>query len=120
MPDHHLNPHDRLFRSLMSNKNVATEFFMQHLPSEIKGQIQLNSLRLQRNSYIDDNLRMQVTDLLFNANFNREIGYIYLLVEHQSRPEKLMPFRVLKYMVAIMEDHLKKIWHYKYFVMLMN
>ena len=108
MTNKHLNPHDRLFRSLMSDKNVAAEFFEKHLPVAIKNQVQLHSLKLQGNSYIGDDLRMQVTDLLFNANFNEKSGYIYLLVEHQSKPEKLMPLRILKYMIAIMEDHLKK------------
>jgi len=108
MTNKHLNPHDRLFRSLMGDEKVANEFFEKHLPVDIKKQVQLNSLKLQGNSYIGDDLRMQVTDLLFNANFNGKSGYIYLLVEHQSKPEKLMPFRILKYMTAIMEDHLKK------------
>jgi len=93
----------------MSDKNVATEFFGKHLPIDIKEQIQLDSLKLQGNSYIGDNLRMQVTDLLFNADFDGKLGYIYLLVEHQTKPEKLMPLRVLKYVIAIMEDHLRKL-----------
>jgi len=63
-------------------------------------------LKLQDNSYISDNLKMQITDLLFKTDFNGKPGYLYLLVEHQSQPEKLMPFRILKYMIAIMEDHL--------------
>lgn len=108
MNNKNLSPHDRMFRSLMSNKAVATEFFTKHLPIDIKKQVQLNSLKLQKNSYVGDNLRMQITDLLFSADFKGQDGYIYLLVEHQSKPEKLMPFRVLKYMIAIMEDHLKR------------
>ena len=54
MANNHLNPHDRLFRSLMSDKNVAHEFFAKHLPVDIKKQVQLNSLKLRGNSYIGD------------------------------------------------------------------
>jgi predicted transposase/invertase (TIGR01784 family) len=35
-------------------------------------------------------------------------GYIYLNVEHQSTPQELMPFRMLRYKVAIMQQHLAR------------
>jgi len=108
MESKHINPHDRCFRMLMQNSKVATEFFTKHLPQEIKNQVSLHSLELQKESHISDDLSLQVTDLLFTADFNGELGYIYLLIEHQSKPEKLMPFRILKYMTAIMEEHLHK------------
>lgn len=47
-----------------------------------------------------------MTDLLYSARFGEGTGYIYILTEHQSKPEKLMPFRMLKYMVSIMDRHL--------------
>lgn len=102
------NPHDRYFRTLMAKPEVAQEFFVKHLPDKIKSIIDLKSLQLQHNSYVDDGLHEQVVDLLYSADFSGLLGYIYVLVEHQSTPEKLMPFRMLKYMVAIMEDHLEK------------
>lgn len=33
-------------------------------------------------------------------------GYIYLNVEHQSTPQELMAFRLLRYKIAIMKQHL--------------
>jgi len=35
------------------------------------------------------------------------LSYIYILVEHQTQPKKLMPFRILKYLVSIWDLHLK-------------
>ena len=102
------NPHDRYFRTLMASPEVAQEFFEKHLPNKIKDILNLKSLQLQHNSYIDDVLYEQIVDLLYSADFSGSSGYIYVLVEHQSTPDKLMPFRMLKYMVAIMEDHLAK------------
>ena len=63
---------------------------------------------MQNESHIDDKLKLQVTDLLYYAEFSGKPGYIYVLVEHQASPHKLMAFRLIKYMIAIMEDHLKK------------
>jgi len=106
MTKNNLNPHDRFFRKMLADKNVVQEFFTFHLPDKIKKNIDFSSIKLKKDSYISDNLREKIVDLLFQANFNNVIGYIYLLIEHQSQPEKFMPFRILKYMMAIMEDHL--------------
>lgn len=34
-------------------------------------------------------------------------GYIHVLVEHQSTPDKHMAFRLIRYAVAAMQRHLK-------------
>ena len=81
--------------------------FANYLPEHIKTQVDIKSIQLQKESFIDDKLRMQITDLLYTAQFGKQQGYLYLLIEHQSVPDKLMAFRVLKYKIAIMEHHLK-------------
>lgn len=92
----------------MSDPKVAVEFFNKHLPAKIKNIVDLNSIRLEKSSFIDDKLKQQSADLLFQTKFNSKPGYLYLLLEHQSQVEKLMPFRILKYMVAIIDQHLNK------------
>lgn len=103
-----LNPHDRFFRAMMHEPKVVREFFEQNLPSNIKAVIDFATIQLQQESFIDDKLKLQVADLLYSANFSGKLGYLYLLVEHQSTSDKLMAFRILKYMVAIMEYHVKQ------------
>lgn len=107
MRNNHLSPHDRFFRSAMANSKVAKEFFEQYLPNRIKAVLDLNSIKPKKESFIDDKLKLQISDLLFETKFNKRSGYIYLLVEHQSTSHKLMAFRILKYMLAIMDQHLK-------------
>ena len=34
--------------------------------------------------------------------------YIYIIIEHQSSPKKLMPLRILKYQLAIIDHHLQQ------------
>ena len=99
------NPHDKFFRSMMTEPKVIREFFEQNLPANIRSTINFDSIAPQQDSFIDDHLRLQIADLLYSAEFGEQQGYLYLLVEHQSTPYKLMAFRVLKYMVAIMEKH---------------
>ena len=108
MPKNHLSPHDRYIRSILSHPNVAQEFFSNHLPRKILDCIDLSSLELQKESFIDDKLNLQIADLLYKVTFDDQSGYLYLLMEHASTPDKLLPFRMLKYTTAIMDHHLKQ------------
>ena len=108
MSNSHISPHDRFLRAMMSEPKVIREFFEQNLPNNIKSVINFETIQPQKESFIDDHLRLQITDMLYSAEFGNKLGYLYLLVEHQSTPDKLMAFRVLKYMVAIMEHHTKQ------------
>ena len=103
-----LSPHDRFTRASLTHPKVAEEFFQKNLPEKIQKMIDFSSLRLKKDSFIDDNLKLQIADMLFSVNFNGSPGFIYLLLEHASPPQPLLPFRMLKYVMAIMEDHLKK------------
>lgn len=102
-----LSPHDRFTRSLMTNPKVAEEFFKANLPAHIQKAIDFSSIHLQKESFIDDNLKLQIADLLYSVKFNGQPGFLYLLLEHASKPDPLLSFRMLKYMVAIMDHHLK-------------
>ncbi len=108
MPKNRLTPHDRYIRSLMGNKKVVKELLQIHLPANIQKSIDWDYIVPQKDSFVDDKLRLQIADVLFKTRFHGEEGFLYLLFEHQSTPDKLMPFRILKYMTAIQEQHLKK------------
>jgi len=103
-----ISPHDRYIRSMMTNPKVIQEFFESNLPQEIKDKLDFDSITPQKDSFIDDKLRLQIADILFSVNFQGEPGYLYLLLEHASTPDKMLPFRMLKYMAAIMDQHLAK------------
>ena len=102
------NKHDKFFKATMANPKIAREFFEQNLPDHIKAVINFATIKLENESHIDNELKSQYTDLIYSAEFSGKQGYIYVLVEHQSSPDNLMAFRLIKYMLAIMEDHLKK------------
>jgi predicted transposase/invertase (TIGR01784 family) len=108
MAKNKLSSHDHYIRQIMTNPKVAHEFFETHLPERIKEIVDLSTLELQKESYLDDKLRLQIVDLLYTVKVNEEPGYIYTLIEHMSTYDRLLPFRMLKYMIAIMEHHLKK------------
>jgi predicted transposase/invertase (TIGR01784 family) len=102
------SPHDKYFRRSMSYPQVAQDFFETHLPEKIKMIADLKTLRLRKESYLDQELKESLTDILFSVNLDNKGGYLYVLVEHQSTVDKLMAFRLLKYQILIMEQHLKE------------
>jgi predicted transposase/invertase (TIGR01784 family) len=48
------------------------------------------------------------SDLIYHVQLDEKDAYLYLLLEHQSTPDTLLPFRRLQYNVALMETHLKQ------------
>ena len=104
MPRNRLNPHDRFTRTMMTNQKVVREFFEVHLPKNIKNILDFSSIQPLKDSFIGDKLRLKIADLLYEVEFNGETGFIYILLEHASTPQEILPFRMLKYMTKIMDS----------------
>jgi predicted transposase/invertase (TIGR01784 family) len=106
------NPHDRFFRGIMQQQPVAIEFFQAFLPKDVLQHIDLDSIKATSSSFVEPELSEQVNDLLFECQFKQDegsvSGYVYLLVEHQSRAEKLLPLRVFRYVLAALDKHAKQ------------
>jgi predicted transposase/invertase (TIGR01784 family) len=103
-------PHDAIAKHFLSNVEVAKDFLEVHLPDEIKNCCELSSLEVESTSFIEKNLRQHFSDILYKVNAKSDptdICYIYTVVEHQSTPDWLMPFRILRYQVAIINRHLE-------------
>lgn len=47
-------------------------------------------------------------DLLFRVKFIARDDHLYIIVEHQSKPEKWMPLRINKYVALIIDRYLHK------------
>jgi len=108
MKDNIVNPHDRFFRHALADKRVAKEFFDRHLPNHIKELVNFDQMVFCKESFVDQELKLSVADVLYRADFQDQPGYLYLLAEHQSTVDPLIPFRLVKYMIRIMDFHLKQ------------
>jgi len=101
-------PHDNLFKSAMTDLRVARDFFEHHLPAAVLEAIDLQTLKMSPNSYVDITLSDSASDVLYKVEIAKKPAYLYLLCEHQSRVDPLMPFRLWQYIVGIWSDHLKQ------------
>ncbi|WP_250311074.1 Rpn family recombination-promoting nuclease/putative transposase [Rickettsia endosymbiont of Oedothorax gibbosus] len=98
--------HDEIFRKSMENPIVAKEFLATHLPKDVLALIDSTSLKLEKDSFIEPDLSETISDVLFSVKFNDQDGYIFLLLEHQSTVDKMMAFRLFKYMINICDLYL--------------
>ena len=90
---------------MMAIPDVNREFLIANLPSNILDLIDLDTIKFHKESFIDQQLKLNMVDILVETKFNDIPGYIYALAEHQSKPDKLMPLRIWLYMLKIMEYH---------------
>jgi len=101
------NAHDQFFRTAMADKRVARDFLMAWLPNELCQSVDFDRLEIQPRSHINDVRKESAVDVLFKTVIEGHEAYLYLLLEHQSTPDRLMPFRMLKYICNIIDHHLK-------------
>lgn len=102
------NPHDKFFKETLGNVVVAKDFLNQYLPKNIMQVIDVNTLEPQKDSFINEELQENFSDLLFKVNINEKEGFIYFLFEHKSYTSKATAFQLLKYMTEIWEAKMKK------------
>ncbi|EFX6254850.1 Rpn family recombination-promoting nuclease/putative transposase [Shigella flexneri] len=99
-------PHDAVFKSFLRHPDTARNFINIHLPAPLRKLCDLTTLKLEPNSFIDEDLRQYYSDLLWSVKTQEGVGYIYVVIEHQSKPEELMAFRMMRYSIAAMQNHL--------------
>jgi len=98
-------PHDDFFRMIMADRRFARDFVRAFLPADILAVVNVESLQAIDGTLVDGHLRKHVTDVIFQVDILDTNGYIILLIEHQSTPDKFMPLRVFRYMIKAMERY---------------
>lgn len=99
---------DKFFKQSMSDPRIARDFFETHLPPEILKQVDISTLKLQKHTFIDPAYKMVEADVVYAARMGDHVAYFYLLCENQSEIDEAMAFRLLVYMVRLIELHRKQ------------
>jgi predicted transposase/invertase (TIGR01784 family) len=103
-----VNPHDKFFKEVYSDKERAVDFLESFLPEEVAVRLNLDSIEIRKDSFIDEELRESFSDILYEVELAGSCGYIYILFEHKSYPDRYTALQLLKYMVRIWELHLRQ------------
>ena len=99
-------PHDAVFKKFLGHPDTARDFLDTYLPSSLHELCDLDTLKLEPGSFIEEDLRACYSDVLWSVNTTEGDGYIYVVIEHQSTPDAHMAFRLMRYAVAAMQKHL--------------
>ena len=99
-------PHDAVFKKFLRHTDTARDFLDIHLPSSLRQLCDLETLRLESASFIEEDLRACYSDVLWSLKTTAGEGYIYVVIEHQSSPDAHMAFRLMRYAIAAMQRHL--------------
>ncbi len=94
-------PHDSLVRNILADTKIAADFLHNYLPPEVEAELEWDSLQQES----AETVRL-IGDLRYSARFkggDAELD-VCLFVEHQSRPDYLMSFRMMKYICAAYEQ----------------
>lgn len=95
-------PHDALFKPFLTHPDTARDFMEIHLPKDLRELCDLDSLKLESASFVDEKLRALHSDILWSVKTREGDGYIYVVIEHQSREDIHMAFRLMRYSMAVM------------------
>lgn len=102
------NPHDTFFKENFSHKHTAVEFLVHYLPAEVLLFLDMDSIEISKDTFVDEDLRESYSDILYEIQMAGSAGYVYILFEHKSFADRFTAFQLLKYMVRIWEQHLKQ------------
>lgn len=94
-----VNKHDAMFKEVFSQKRIAKDFIENNIPREALDIIDMDTLELQKDTFINDELKESFSDLIYRVNINSTESYICFLLEHKSYKDKMAIFQIHKYIL---------------------
>ncbi|EFL91982.1 transposase [Candidatus Regiella insecticola LSR1] len=101
-------PHDALFKRSLQHKQIMVDWLVHHLPKETLALIGTATLKMASSEYVPKWPDTLYSDIVYSCKIGGKPGYIYLAAEHQSSDDEMMAFRILCYVVELMNNHLKQ------------
>lgn len=99
---------DALFRHALSIPLIVRQFLGAWLPPEFLNLVDWSTLRIEKIAGINTALSERREDLVYRVEAAGRPVCFYILLEHQSRADRLMPLRVMEYLTLIWQEHRKR------------
>lgn len=94
--------HDKIFKDILNDKEEARKFINKYLELEIP--IQKDSIELYNSSYITEAYKSKESDVVYKMKDKN----IFFLIEHQSKIDLSMPYRMENYGMQIINTAIDK------------
>jgi predicted transposase YdaD len=102
-------PHDSLAKAALSRQENAIGALRAVLPPALLAQLDLSTLRLSQDSFVDERLGKLYSDLVYEVDVAGRRGLVcFILYEHQSTVDVLAPVRLLAYMARVWDTWLQE------------
>jgi hypothetical protein len=95
------SPHDALFKASMQDPARAADLLRLVLRPEIFAQLDVASLRIEPNTFVDAKSAELQSDLLLSVEYGGTPSFVYVLLEHKSYLDRSVRLQMLGYIVAI-------------------
>ncbi len=101
--------HDKLFRHTYSDRENACSFLSQGLPEQVLKLIDLSTLEISKDSFIEKELADYHSDMLYKVKLtDGSQGFVYVLFEHKSYYDRFVHLQLLEYMAKIWRLFIKQ------------
>jgi predicted transposase/invertase (TIGR01784 family) len=99
--------HDLGYKGILSNKEEFLYFLKTRIAKPWTHDISAEDMERIDTSYITKEYREIDSDIIYKLKMNGKDVYLYVLLELQSEVDFTMPFRLLRYMVELLNDIFK-------------
>jgi len=96
-----VSTHDALFRAVFDNVSSCADLVRAALPGNVVAAFDLETLEIERGSFITDPLRARFSDLLLSVRAHGEPVLLHLLFEHKSKAERFTVLDLFDNVAAI-------------------
>ena len=94
-------PHDKIFKEVLDDKEETVKFINEALKiKNTKYALDEKDIEKYNRKFITDNFLNMESDVIYKKKNQN----VFFLIEHQSTIDYSMPYRILKYNMAIMES----------------
>jgi predicted transposase/invertase (TIGR01784 family) len=101
-------PHDGLIKKVMENPIAAQEFLEEYLPTSFKERVDLSTVKVEKESFVEPNLKKQLSDIVLSVKTkDNKTAFVYTLIEAQVNSDYWIALRLWKYILLLCERHMK-------------
>ena len=94
--------HDKIMKKILSNKKEAVKFINRTV--NLQNKVTPESIEIYNKEYITDSLEIRQADVIYKLKNNN----IFFLIEHQSKVDYSIPYRILEYKTEILKYNVDK------------
>ena len=99
--------HDSSYKLLFSHAQMVEDLLKGFVREEWVAKLDFSTLEKVNGSYVSDDLRQRVDDVVWRVRWGENWLYVYLLIEFQSTVDPWMAVRMMTYVGLLYQDLIK-------------